>query len=121
METVDRGWTSWRGRAVEPVVREALRRLLPDERWPDAREIGGWWPRTNNPEADLVAADRSPARKLSFAGSIKWLERGAFGARDLAVLARDAQVVPGADAGTPLVAVSRSGFAVEGLAAAYGA
>lgn len=46
--------------------------------------------------------------------------RRTFGPRDLAALARDAQVAPGADAGTPLIAVSRSGFAVDGLAAAYG-
>lgn len=54
-----------------------------------------------------------------FVGSIKWLENAPFGTRELAVLARDAQAVPGADDRTPLVAVSRSGFtSAAGLHAA---
>jgi len=120
VEAVERGWTSWRGRAIEPVVRESLARLLPDDTWPQVREVGGWWPRTNNPEVDLVGADRSPAREIGFVGSIKWHERGSFDHRALAALARDALAVPGADEDTPLVAVSRSGVTVDGLAAAYG-
>jgi hypothetical protein len=119
-EAVERGWTSWRGRAIEPVVRESLARLLPDRTWPQVREVGGWWPRTNNPEVDLVGADRSPAREIAFVGSIKWHERGPFDHRALASLARDAMAVPGADEDTPLVAVSRCGFAVDGLVSAYG-
>lgn len=118
--TVERSWTSWRGRAIEPVIREALGRLLPDDEWPDAHEIGGWWPRSNNPEIDLVAADRVPARRVSFVGSIKWLESAPFGQRDFAALARDAHAVPGAEVDTRLVAVSRSGFAVDALSAMYG-
>lgn len=119
-DAVERGWTSWRGRAVEPLVREALGRLLPDDQWPQAHEIGGWWPRTNNPEVDVVAADRVPARRIVFAGSIKWHERAPFGSRDLADLARDASAIPGADSDTALVAVSRAGFDVTDCAAAYG-
>lgn len=119
-EAIERRWTSWRGRAIEPVIREALSRLLPDEQWPKAREIGGWWPRNNNPEVDLVGADRVPAREISFIGSIKWLESSPFDAHDYAALARDAQAVPGALGDTPLIAVSRSGFKVDALAAAYG-
>ncbi|MEH0422768.1 ATP-binding protein [Streptomyces sp. B21-083] len=120
-EAVERGWTSWRGRAIEPVVRESLARLLPDDMWPQVREVGGWWPRTNNPEVDLVGADRSPAREVGFVGSVKWQEHGPFDRRALATLTRDALSVPGADEDTPLVAVSRSGFTVEdGLTATYG-
>ncbi|MGW0837696.1 ATP-binding protein [Streptomyces prunicolor] len=119
-DAVERGWTSWRGRAIEPVVRESLARLLPDSTWPQVREVGGWWPRTNNPEVDLVGADRAPAREIAFVGSIKWHERGPFDQRALAALTRDAMAVPGADEDTPLVAVSRCGFAVDGLASAYG-
>lgn len=44
-------YESWRGRAIEPVAREALSRLLPDERWPGAMQIGGWWPRNNTPRS----------------------------------------------------------------------
>jgi uncharacterized protein len=119
-EAIEDGWTSWRGRAVEPVVRESLARLLPDEAWPRVREVGGWWPRTNNPEVDLVGADRSPAREIGFVGSVTWHERAPFDRRALTALARDAVAVPGADEETPLIAVSRSGFTVDGLASSYG-
>ncbi len=120
VESVERSWTSWRGRAVEPVIREALARLLPDDRWPDAWEIGGWWPRSNNPEIDLVGADRAPARKIVFAGSVKWHPRSPFGNRDFAALTRDAQAVPGADPDTSLIAVSRCGFTTDAPVATYG-
>jgi AAA+ ATPase superfamily predicted ATPase len=118
---IERSWRSWRGRAIEPVIREALARLLPDQQWPQARQIGGWWPRTNRPELDLVAADREPARVISFVGSIKWLEGdgNAFGTHDYAALARDALAVPGVDETTPLIAVSRSGCTIHAPAAVY--
>lgn len=119
-EAVERGWTSWRGRAIEPVVRESPARLLPDGTWPRVREVGGWWPRTNNPEVDLVGADRSPARVTGFVGSIKWHEHGSFDRRALASPARVTLAVPGPDEDTPLVAVSRSGSTVDGLTATYG-
>ncbi len=120
-ERIERGWASWRGRAIEPVVRDALGRLLPDERCPEVREVGGWWPRTNNPEVDLVGADRpAPARRIGFVGSIKWQENAPFDRRALAALARDALAVPGADGDTPLVAVARGEVTVDGLAATYG-
>ncbi|WP_228814610.1 ATP-binding protein [Nocardia otitidiscaviarum] len=60
LERIERSWTTWRGRAVEPVVRESLLRLLPDERWPGTEAVGGWWNRQNNPEIDLIGADREP-------------------------------------------------------------
>ncbi|NEE02741.1 ATP-binding protein [Phytoactinopolyspora halotolerans] len=129
-ERIERGFAAWRGRAIEPVIRDALFRLLPDERWPNARAIGGWWPRSNNPEIDLVGADRAPtASEISFIGSIKWLEQRPFDANDLAQLARDATSVPGVSVSTPLVAVSRTdtsltsrgrASALPGLAALWG-
>lgn len=110
---VERAWTSWRGRAIEPLVRESLERRLPDDRWPRTEVVGGWWNRQNNPEIDLVGADRSPvARTVHFVGSIKWLGRP-FDRRDLAGLIESRVAVPGTDASTPLVAVSRAGFAAE--------
>ncbi|WP_327047622.1 AAA family ATPase [Microbispora sp. NBC_01189] len=122
LASVERSWTSWRGRAVEPVVREALLRLLPNDRWPETEAVGGWWNRQNNPEIDLVGADRDPvARHVHFIGSIKWLENASFGRHEYESLVRDMLAVPGADTKTPLVAVSRSG--VDGnlpLAAHWG-
>jgi Archaea bacterial proteins of unknown function len=71
MSRVQAGYPSCRGRAIEPVVRAALARMT-HSRWPGLRHIGGWWPRTNRPEVDLVGADRIPAHEISFVGTIKW-------------------------------------------------
>ncbi|MGW3655175.1 ATP-binding protein [Streptomyces sp. NPDC005151] len=119
---IEKSWTTWRGRAVEPVIRESLMRLLPDDVWPETETVGGWWNRQNNPEVDLIGADRAPtAGALHFVGSVKWLENQPFGRREYDTLARDLLAVPGAVPDTPLVAVSRCG--VEGglpLAAHWG-
>jgi AAA+ ATPase superfamily predicted ATPase len=115
LKRIERSWTAWRGRAVEPVIRESLLRLLPNDRWPETEAIGGWWNRRNNPEIDLVGADREPvARGIHFLGSVKWLENQPFGRREYDTLVRDMLAVPGADPTTPLVAVSRCGVA-DGL------
>lgn len=86
MEEIERGrgdltlariresWTSWRGRAVEPLIREALARLLPDDRLPAAPAVGGYWTRTNDVEIDIVGADRAPLPRScsSLAPSSGW-------------------------------------------------
>jgi hypothetical protein len=120
-DRIERSWTSWRGRAVEPVVREGLLRLLPDEQWPATEAIGGWWNRQNNPEIDLIGADRDGvAGGIHFTGSIKWLERQPFGHREYESLLAGSMSVPGRDAGTPMVAVSRAGVEQDlPLAAAW--
>ncbi|HEU5416932.1 MAG TPA: ATP-binding protein [Streptosporangiaceae bacterium] len=109
---IGRRWTSWRGRAVEPVIREALSLAAVDLPWPEATAVGGWWNRAFDPEIDLIGADRVPvATRISYAGSVKWLDHP-FGSRDLAALERGAVQVPGFDPGqTALVGVSSSGFA----------
>ncbi|MEU6584675.1 DUF234 domain-containing protein [Nocardia sp. NPDC046763] len=110
LERIERSWTTWRGRAVEPVIRESLVRLLPNARWPETEAVGGWWNRQNNPELDLIGADREPiAGAVHFIGSIKWLEDRPFDSHDYDALARGVLAVPGARFDTPLVAVSRSG------------
>ncbi|MEV4182876.1 DUF234 domain-containing protein [Streptosporangium canum] len=120
LRRIQEGWTSWRGRAVEPVVREALARLLPGEIFPDVVEVGSFWTRTNDVEIDIVGADREPiARRLFFVGSVKWLEERPFDNHDLTRLAQAQGVVAGADT-LPMIAVSRSGVTAGGLAAAYG-
>lgn len=111
------GYAAWRGRAVEPLVREALARLLPDERWPAAREIGGWWPRTNHPEIDLVAADKRPAKQIAFVGTIKWRRNRPIRPEEMNALAADATAVPGATPKTALVAVCPAGGGAEADAA----
>lgn len=116
---IRRSWSSWRGRAVEPLVREALVRCLPDDVLPAPGTIGGYWTRTNDVEIDLVGADRGPiARELLFLGSIKWLERSPFDRHDLVALHQHRAAVT--DQPVPLVAVSRSGISCTGLQASYG-
>jgi hypothetical protein len=107
---VQRRWLTWRGRAVEPVVREALERAADTIIWPDAVAVGGWWNRSFDPEVDLVGADRSPvASQVYYAGSVKWLNRP-FDGRDLAELQRGAVSIPGYSPGASgLVAVSAGG------------
>ncbi len=116
LESIRTRWTSWRGRAVEPVIREALWRLT-DERLPeDTHVIGGYWTRTNDPEIDLVGADRSPiAKTITFVGSVKWLENASFDHRDLARLIKHRGQLPGADDSTPLLAVARSRCTAQGI------
>lgn len=111
---VERRWTAWRGRAVEPLIRAALELAaaggaLP---WPDTEVVGGWWNRRFDPEIDLVGADRAPvARHVHFAGSVKWLGTP-FDGHDLAALRRGAADVPGfTEAGAGLAAVTLSGLA----------
>jgi len=108
---VTRRWPSWRGRAVEPTIREALSLAVADLPWPAATVVGGWWNRAFDPELDLVGADRGPvARKLWYVGSVKWLDHP-FGRRDLAALQLGALQVPGFDPHqTALIGVSCTGF-----------
>lgn len=100
---------SWRRRAVEPVVRDALQRLLPDAAWPNVSRVGGWWPRSNTPEIDLIGADGAPANKVSFAGTIKWRRTSRLTSSEVSELAASAVSVPGVDIGTSLVAVCPAG------------
>ena len=110
-QLVERRWNSWRGRAVEPLVRHALELAALSGRlpWPDAEAVGGWWNRQFSPEVDLVGADRAPvARRIVFAGSIKWLA-SSFDDHDLARLNATAPQVPGFVLGeSGLMIVSRS-------------
>jgi hypothetical protein len=119
LSRVREGWTSWRGRAIEPLLREALARLLPDGTLPSVPALGGYWTRTNDVEIDIVGADRAPvAKELLFVGSVKWLERSPFDRHDLAALLRHrAALTPEP---VPVVAVSRSGADCSGLDAVYG-
>ena len=80
----------------------AVADFLPDATWPQVAKVGGWWPRNNTPEIDLVGATRQ--HDVQFAGSITW-RSSPLTARDVAALSIDATSIPGIGAGTPLVAV----------------
>jgi uncharacterized protein len=113
---IGQSWKSWRGRAVEPVVREALRRLPPGVLPEGTNVVGGYWSRSNDPEIDIVGADQAPiAKRITAVGSIKWLEDRAFDTHDLGRLVVHRSQLPGADDTTGLLAVTRSGRAVDGI------
>ncbi|HEX3781860.1 MAG TPA: ATP-binding protein [Pseudonocardiaceae bacterium] len=119
LDRIRRDWTSWRGRAVEPLIREALARLLPDDKLPAAPAIGAYWTRGNDIEIDIVGADRGPiARRLLFVGSITWLEWSVFDNHDLAALLHHRSALT--DELLPVLAVSRNGISCTGLDASYG-
>lgn len=111
-------WTAWRGRAIEPVVQESLRRLPGGALPEDTNVIGGYWTRTNDPEIDIVGADRAPvAKRVTMVGSIKWRNSHAFDNHDLARLLNYRARLPGADENTPLLAVTRTASNVTGVLA----
>jgi uncharacterized protein len=127
MPTIERGrgdqvlaaikekWDSWRGRAIEPIVRQSLLCLPAGALPTETDAVGGYWTRSNDPEIDLVGADRAPiAKKITMVGSIKWLENKPFDGRDLARLIVHRSQLPGADDRTPLLAVSRTGATAVG-------
>lgn len=113
---IEQEWSSYCGKAVEPLIREAVMRLaLRDPRrfW-GAKYVGGWWNRTNSIEVDLVGGTtKSTARRVSFLGSIKW-GANRFRRQDLAVLVGQRQHVPGAADATPLVAVATGSIDARG-------
>ena len=118
---VRRDWSSWRGRTVEPVIRDALARLSPLPGLPAADAVGGFWTRTNNPEIDIIGGDRGPiAKTVVYAGTIKWRDDAVLEQADLNRLAADLAKVAGADPSTPLIAVSRTGSTTTGAALTLG-
>lgn len=112
LEEFRRAWPSFRGRAIEPVVRDSLERLLPDaKRFGAARYAGGYWNRTGAIEVDLVGGDAWPvAKRVAFVGSVKWRQRRRFGRADAMELAASRAQVPGASEKTLLLGVSSRGF-----------
>jgi uncharacterized protein len=116
IERIMRDWAVYRGRAVEPLVRDALERLLADDalsaRLAGARHVGSWWRRDHSVEVDLVGADAPQPSRVGLIGSIKWREREPFTAADLHDLAKLRGTVPGAGA-AKLVAVGRAGVAQD--------
>lgn len=118
LDKIKEEWTTYRGRAVEPLIRESIFRMLPDERFGDARYVGGYWTRKGDVEVDLVGAAKSTLpKRVAFTGSIKWKERAPFDGRALGQLVGQRDKVPGTDEDTVLVAVSRAGFDERGRAA----
>ena len=116
LERMRQDWTTFRGRAIEPIIRNSIERLLPDGRLGDARFVGGYWTRDNRVEVDLVGgAEADHADPVAFVGSIKWRETEPFDRTDLARLIANRDEIPGAGDQTLLVGASRNGYDTSGL------
>jgi uncharacterized protein len=107
-----RSWPAWRGKAIEPIVREAVLRLAPRMKAELAgiEAVNPWWERTGRCEFDLVGAGHNALPVA--VGSVKWRENQPFSDRDLARLAVARSVVPHAERAS-LVAVSPQGAAPD--------
>jgi uncharacterized protein len=107
---------SFAGRAIEPLVRDAIQRMLPDERFGGGEFVGAFWNRDNSVEVDLVGGrGQATSREIDFAGSIKWRAKDRFDRDDLSKLVQHRTSIPGANEQTLLIGVSRSGFDLDGL------
>jgi AAA+ ATPase superfamily predicted ATPase len=116
LERIQKSWPSWRGRAIEPVVKESIDRLPAAQRPHVNGVVGSYWTRINDPEIDIVLADKGPiAKTILGVGSIKWLERAPFNNNDFNKLLMHRSQLPGATDSTPLLVVSRSGCEVPGV------
>ncbi len=103
-------WSTFRGRAIEPIVRAGIEQMLPGTRFGDANLVGAYWTRRNDPQVDLVGYDSSRPQRAAFVGSIKWRDVSPFSREDATALAAVRGRVPLTDDTTLLVGVSRSGF-----------
>ena len=85
---INTAWQDYTGKAIEPVVRTALERLLPDPCFGAARYVGSYWTRDHQTEVDLVGTEKDDDnRRVEFAGSVKWRARKYFAMADVAELA----------------------------------
>lgn len=102
-------WTTWRGVAIEPLVRESVFRLgSTHPQLEHVEDVGGWWNRENNPEIDVVAG-KLPKR-VDVMGTVKWRNRKPVSAAELRELADARSVVPNAGS-AKLLTVSIAGLA----------
>jgi hypothetical protein len=107
---------SFAGRAIEPLARSAIGRMLPDPRFGGGEFVGAFWNRDNSVEVDLVGGrGQGASREIDFVGSIKWRAQDKFDQDDLSELTQHRAAIPGANEKTLLVGVSRSGFDLDGL------
>ncbi len=115
VDDVLRQWPDYRGKAIEPIVRESVARLMPigDH---NAHSIGSFWSRDGGTEVDIVGiAGAGKGRRVSLVGSIKWRHQRPFSGADASALASQASLVASTYASTVLVAVSCSGFDVRDI------
>lgn len=104
-----RHWTGWRGRAIEPLVRESVLRLAPrmGGLLAPVESVDAWWDRTGAREWDAVGTDHRGLPVV--VGSIKWRENKPFDGHDLHELAAARSVIPHAEQAA-LVAIALGGI-----------
>lgn len=114
----ERDWSTWRGRSIEPIVREAILRLgATDARLAGIETVRPWWLRDGSVEVDVVAAS---AKETKLIGSIKWRPRGGVTPREMDELRRQRERVP-RGGGAMLAAISPTGGAPKGADVSYDA
>lgn len=95
IEFFERDWPSWRGRTIEPLIRESLaKHLARTSEFRDVVTVGTWWNRTGTTEVDIVAASLDKTRLL---GTIKWGPGRAVQPAEIQVLAESKSIVPHAE------------------------
>ena len=111
MPWIMKSWETYLGLAIEPLIRDAIESVLPDERFGGAQVVGGFWNRDHSVDVDLIGADRRepPVGGIAFIGSVKWHPRRPATGSDIAELVRSGARIPGVTSDTPLVVVTRSG------------
>lgn len=66
-----RGYSTWRGKAIEPIVHDGLNRMAANTpSLHDVVTVGAWWDRAGRHEFDVVAADSRGAAAV--VGTVKW-------------------------------------------------
>ncbi|GAA4728433.1 ATP-binding protein [Isoptericola chiayiensis] len=114
----ERDWSSWRGRSIEPVVRESFARLAPDDaRLERIESVSAWWTRDGQTEVDLVGATRERTVVL---GTIKWRPDGVISRREITHLRSAIGTVP-RSSDALVAAVSPEGQPVDGADLTFGA
>ncbi|WP_407317583.1 ATP-binding protein [Isoptericola halotolerans] len=107
----ERDWSSWRGRSVEPLVRESIARLAPDEAPLESIEdVRAWWTRDGQTEVDLVGVSRERTVLL---GTIKWRPGGEISRREITHLRGVIGTVP-CSGDALIAAISPEGLPVDG-------
>lgn len=107
----ENSWSTWRGHAVEPLVRESLLRADMPDLPALLAHVGSYWTRNYATEMDVVGGDRFPvASRIAVVGSIKWRASSRWGEADSNALRMAAAKVPGGTptdvAGPQLVAIT---------------
>ena len=112
---INAAWPEYRGKAIEPVVQEALRRRPADPQMANVALIGGYWTRSNDPEIDIVGLSTPKAARVELVGTIKWHARQPLDDRDAEALLKASSKVPGVDPRTVTAGVSFTGFRTDRL------